>query len=94
MENNVHHIIPYKVYVRILIALVILTGISVAVTQIELGVLTVTIALMIASVKSSLVLIYFMHLKFDNRLLTILLLGVIFLMAAVILVTFLDYLYR
>ena len=94
MESTNQHIVPYKTYILILGMLVILTGISVAVTHIELGALTVAIALLIATIKSSLVLIYFMHLKFDNKLFTMMLIGVILLMGAVIFVTFLDYLYR
>ena len=94
MEHTNHHIVPYKIYALVLGILVILTGISVAVTHIELGALTVAIALLIATVKSSLVLIFFMHLKFDNKLFTIMLGGVVLLMVIVVIVTFLDYLYR
>lgn len=94
MEHANHHIIPYKVYFLILGILVILTGISVAVTQIDLGTLTIGIALLLATIKSSLVLIYFMHLKFENSFFTFMVIGVILLIGLVIFVTFLDYLYR
>ena len=94
MEHANHHIVPYKVYFLILGILVILTGISVAVTQIDLGALTIGIALLLATIKSSLVLIYFMHLKFENSFFTFMVIGVILLLGLVIFVTFLDYLYR
>ena len=94
MEHANHHIIPYKVYFLILGILVILTGISVAVTQIDLGTLTIGIALLLATIKSSLLLIYFMHLKFENSFFTFMVIGVILLIGLVIFVTFLDYLYR
>ena len=94
MSENNHHIVPFRVYIYVLLALLILTAISVAVTQIELGALTVTVALLLATIKSSLVLVYFMHLKFDNRFFAIMVTGVIILIAIVIFITFLDYLFR
>jgi cytochrome c oxidase subunit IV len=94
MENEKHHIIPYSTYLLILAGLLTLTGISVAVTQINLGTLTVTIALFIATIKSSLVLSIFMHLKFDNKMFSFMAVGVIFLIGIMIFITFLDYLYR
>ncbi|MFW5644345.1 MAG: cytochrome C oxidase subunit IV family protein [Bacteroidota bacterium] len=89
-----HTIVSYKTQALVLITLVILTGLSVAVTQINLGPLTVTTALLLATVKASLVLVYFMHLKFDDRFFAFMVTGVIALIAIVIFVTFLDYLYR
>ncbi len=93
MSDN-HTVVSYKTQALVLISLVILTGLSVAVTQINLGPLTVTTALLLATAKASLVLVYFMHLKFDNRFFAFMVLGVIALNAIVIFITFLDYLYR
>ena len=93
MPDN-HTVVSYKTQALVLITLVILTGLSVAVTQINLGPLTVTTALLLATAKASLVLTYFMHLKFDNRFFAIMVIGVAVLYAIVIFVTFLDYLYR
>jgi len=94
MENEKHHIVPYSTYLLILAVLLILTGISVAVTHINLGTLTVTVALLIAAVKSSLVLAIFMHLKFDNKMYSLMAIGVVLLIGIMIFITFLDYLYR
>ncbi len=94
LENEKHHIVPYSTYLLILTGLLVLTMISVAVTQINLGTLTVTIALLIAGVKSSLVLAIFMHLKFDNKMYALMAIGVVLLIGIMIFITFLDYLYR
>lgn len=94
MKNENNHIIPYKTYLLILAGLVLLTIISVVLTEISLGALTVAVALLIASIKSTFVLSYFMHLKFENRFITFATIGVIALLAAVIIVTLLDYLTR
>lgn len=41
MEKEKHHIVPYKTYIYILAVLILFTLLSVAVTSIELGTLTV-----------------------------------------------------
>ena len=94
MSQDNTHTVPYKLHALILLALIIMTGISVAVTQIHLGTLTVIIALLLATVKASLVLTFFMHLKFDNKFYALMVVGVIILIGIVIFITFLDYLYR
>lgn len=94
MENENDHIIPYRTFLFVLAGLIILTLISVAVTKIHLGTLTVFIALFIAAVKSAFVLRIFMHLKFENKMFTIMVLAVIALIGVVIFITLLDYLYR
>ncbi len=94
MENEKHHIVPYRTYVFILIALLLCTFISVGITNIELGELTVTGALFLASIKSFLVLTYFMHLKFDKPYIRIMVAFVFMVFLAVIVITFFDYLFR
>ena len=94
MENEKHHIIPYRTLLIVLALLITLTLISVLVTQIFLGTLTVAIALLIAAVKSSFVLRIFMHLKFENRFLSTMVIAVILIISAVIFITLLDYIYR
>jgi cytochrome c oxidase subunit 4 len=94
MENENDHIIPYKTFLIVLAGLIVLTLISVLITQISLGTMTVAIALLIAAIKSTFVLRIFMHLKFENRMLTFATLGVVSLLAVVLIITILDYLTR
>lgn len=91
-ENN--HIIPYQTLLYILVLLVTMTLISVAITQIYLGTLTVMLALLIAAIKSSFVLRIFMHLKFENKMFSLAVIAVVLILCVVIIITFLDYLYR
>jgi len=93
MENEKHHIVPYRTYAIILLILLVLTFLSVAITHIDLGSWSVTGALAFASVKSALVLIYFMHLKFDELYIRVMVGGVFVLFAAVLIVTLLDYIF-
>ena len=94
VENENDHIIPYKTFLFVLAGLIVLTLISVIITEISLGTLTVTIALIIAAIKSTLVLRIFMHLKFENKMFSIAVIGVVLLLGSVITITLLDYLNR
>jgi cytochrome c oxidase subunit IV len=94
MENEKNHIIPYRTFLYVLALLITLTLTSVAITQIYLGTLTVVLALLIATVKSSFVLRIFMHLKFEKKMFSFAVVAVVLLLCTVILITFLDYLYR
>lgn len=94
MENHDSHIVPYRTYLGILFLLLVLTVISVLIAKVEMGALTVTIALSLAMIKSTLVLLYFMHLKFDKPLFSFMVLFVLAVFVAMIVVTFFDYLFR
>lgn len=94
MENVKSHIVPYRTFLYVLAVLIVLTLTSVILTQISLGTLTVAIALLIAGIKSSFVLRIFMHLKFENIMLKVMVIAVIVIICLVIFITLLDYLYR
>ena len=88
------HIVPYHIFVIILVTLLVFTGLSILVTSFELGPLAVSAALLFASLKTTLVFLYFMHLKFDQRLYSIMVLVVLLVFLIVIVITFLDYSFR
>jgi cytochrome c oxidase subunit 4 len=94
MEKEKHHIVPYKTYFYILIALIALTFMSIGITHINLGSYSVLGALVFATVKSILVLTWFMHLKFDQPFLRYMVIFVLLVFLAVIFITFLDYFFR
>jgi cytochrome c oxidase subunit IV len=94
MENTHKHITSYRTYGIILVALLTLTALTVTVTWINAGRFAIAIAIGIACMKSSLVLLYFMHLKFDLVLFRILVGIVFFLILIVFIVTFFDYMFR
>jgi cytochrome c oxidase subunit 4 len=66
-EEKIHPI-KNRTYVRVWVALVILTGVTVSAAGMNLGRVSILIALIIAAFKSGLVLNYFMHLKYEKRL--------------------------
>ena len=94
MANNTTHTIEYRTLGKILLVLMFLTFLTITITSIHLGTLTVTIALLIAGIKAFLVLSNFMHLKYESVLLRILVAMVFVLFALIIVITFIDYAYR
>ena len=94
MSEEKHHIVPYKTYAIILLALLVLTFASIGITNIELGPYTVTGAVLFAIIKSYLVLTYFMHLKYDKPYIRLMVIFVFAIFVVVLVITFLDYLYR
>lgn len=93
-EAHEHHLVPYRTYVNVWLALVVLTAITVGASMLDLKHLSIFTALLIAAVKSTLVLLYFMHLRYENKLFTIMLLAAIFTYAVFVILTFADYSFR
>jgi cytochrome c oxidase subunit 4 len=88
------HVTSYKTLGIVLILLMLLTTITINVTSFNLKLWNVAIALMIAGVKGYLVLTYFMHLKYENRIIRAFVIVVFMLFIAIFAITFIDYLYR
>ncbi len=57
-----------RTYYIVYAALIVLTVVTVLVSYVNLGLMNVVVALIIASVKASLVALFFMHLKGEDRL--------------------------
>jgi cytochrome c oxidase subunit 4 len=57
-----------RTYLAVFVALLVLTGITVAAAFLDLGPVNTPVALVVASLKAFLVLAFFMHLKVSHRL--------------------------
>ncbi|MFQ5510459.1 MAG: cytochrome C oxidase subunit IV family protein [Candidatus Krumholzibacteriia bacterium] len=84
----------YGVYLVTWLALLILTAITVTVAGMHLGKLSVVTALLVATIKGSAVLAFFMHLKYEKPLFTIMFYVVLMTLAIFIGLTFFDILFR
>jgi len=82
------------IYVVVWGGLIVLTGLTVAVSYVNLGVMNVVVALLIASVKASLVALYFMHLRSESRLVWGFALTPIFFLVLIVAGTLSDTLFR
>lgn len=94
MSEPGEHIVSFGTFTVIWLALLVLTGTTVYVSRLPLGALHVWAAIGIAVVKSTLVVLVFMHLKYENRLFKIFLLIALTILAIFIGFTFFDTLYR
>ncbi len=84
----------YTKLASVLLALLILTGITVGVSYIDMGIFNVPVALGIACFKVSLVLLFFMHLKYEGRAIIVSFLSTICFLAIMISFTFWDVAFR
>lgn len=67
-DEHSHHVIPIPVYVGVLLVLLVGTVITVWVAQFDFGTWNTIIAMLVATIKASFVLGFFMHLKYDNMM--------------------------
>ena len=77
-----HHVVPITVYRKVLFTLLGLTAATVVfappVTGLDLGFFTVALAFGIAATKAALVASIFMHLKYDDKLHTVIIVSGLF----------------
>jgi len=88
------HVLPIRIYALVWIGLLVLTVVTVKVSYFNLGVLNLIVAMAVATMKASLVVLFFMHLKYESRLFKWLLLAPIITFAVIIGLTFFDIGYR
>jgi cytochrome c oxidase subunit 4 len=93
-ENESEHLLGYGIFVVVWLALIVLTGLTVVMAGVDLRAMTVTTALLIASIKTILVLMYFMHLKYEPKFFRIMVLIVLIALVTFIFITFLDVFFR
>ena len=62
------HIVPMRVYFSVISCLFIFTAITVAVGFLELGALNTPVAIAIAIFKATLVVLFFMHVRYNTPL--------------------------
>ncbi len=94
-QNHEHHIIPLGTYFKVFGALMVLTILTVVTAQIDLGsTVNIILAMIIATTKAALVLMFFMHLYYDNRTNLIFFLGSILFLVIFIVFTLIDIDYR
>ncbi len=93
-EHAEHHVVPYGLYVRVWAALLALTAITVGASLLDMKHVTVLTAMVIAVSKALLVLLYFMHIRFESRVYVWMILAVLGAYGVFIGLTFADYWYR
>jgi cytochrome c oxidase subunit IV len=88
------HISPVRTYVTVFGTLMVLTTVTVAAAFTNLGSLNFPIAIGIAITKATVVLLFFMHVKYSSKLTKFVVASCVFFLACLFGLTFTDYLSR
>jgi cytochrome c oxidase subunit 4 len=67
-EHSDHHVVPVSVYIMVFVALLMATALTTGVAYIDMGPFNTVVALLIAFIKMSLVILFFMHVKYQPGL--------------------------
>lgn len=88
------HIVRPPVYLAIFLILLVLTALTTGMSFIDLGVFNTVIALAIACLKASLVVLFFMHIRYSSRLLKMTVAAGLFTFMLLMTLTMTDYISR
>jgi cytochrome c oxidase subunit IV len=89
-----HHVVPVKLYFAVFAALMAFTAITVAVAYLDLGPLNNVVMLTIAVTKATLVVLYFMHVRYATRMIPVVVLAAVLWLLILFGFTMSDYLTR
>ncbi|MBT9332179.1 cytochrome C oxidase subunit IV family protein [Paracidobacterium acidisoli] len=92
--HHEQHIVTPKIYLIIGATLLVLTGATTAISYVELGVFNAVVALAIACIKASLVVLFFMHVKYSSKLTKLTVAAGLFTFLVLITMTMTDYISR
>ncbi len=88
------HIVSPRVYLLVGTTLLILTGTTAAVSYVDLGTFNAVVALAIACIKMTLVILFFMHVKYSSKLTKLTVAAGFFTFLVLITMTMTDYISR
>jgi cytochrome c oxidase subunit 4 len=88
------HVSPQSTYFTVFGTLMVLTAVTVAAAFTNLGALNFPVALAIAVTKATVVVLFFMHVKYSSRLTKFVVVSCLFFLACLFGLTFTDYLSR
>ena len=93
-EHASHHIISPVTYTIVFATLLVFTGITVGAAYVDLGILNPVVALAIASFKAVVVILFFMHVKYQSKLVKLTVSAGFFTFLVLITMTLSDYMSR
>jgi cytochrome c oxidase subunit 4 len=88
------HVSPIGLYVGIWATLMICTGLTVYAASVELGIFNIVVALLIATIKGTLVVLFFMHLRYSTKLTMVTVVAALFFLFIMFSLSMTDYLTR
>jgi cytochrome c oxidase subunit 4 len=94
MNNEKQNLHPFSTYLLIWLGLLVLTSLTVTVAGLNLGNLSYLGAILIAAAKGTLVVLFFMHIKYEDRVFKIMLGVAIATLVIIMVLTFVDTSFR
>jgi cytochrome c oxidase subunit 4 len=88
------HLAPISLYVGIWATLMVCTGLTVFAGSVDLGIFNIVVALLIATIKGTLVVLFFMHLRYSTKLTMVTVVAAIFFLLIMFSLSMTDYLTR
>jgi cytochrome c oxidase subunit 4 len=88
------HLVPISLYVGIWATLMVCTALTVFAASIDLGMFNIVIALLIATFKGTLVVLFFMHLRYSTKLTMVTVIAALFFLLILFSLSLTDYLTR
>ena len=93
-EHGEHHIVTPKTYSLVFASLLIGTAITVAAAYVDLGIFNPVVAFAIACTKAVIVILFFMHVFFQSKLIKMTVAAGFFTFLVLIIMTLSDYMSR
>jgi cytochrome c oxidase subunit 4 len=94
-HSSEHHVVPIKYYIGVFILLMVMTVITVAIARYDLesiwGPLNAIVALTIAVIKATAVVLIFMHVRWSSRLTQVIVVSGVFWLLIMLAFTLSDY---
>jgi cytochrome c oxidase subunit 4 len=94
VHDTLEHIVSPRVYIIVGATLLVFTGLTVLASLFELGIWNPVVAILIACIKASIVVLFFMHIKYSSKLLKLTAFGGLFTFLVLIGMTLADYFTR
>jgi cytochrome c oxidase subunit 4 len=93
-HHTEHHVLPMKLYLLVFFSLMVGTALTVAAAYVEMGWMNTPVALIIAVCKGSLVVLFFMHVRYNTPLMWVFAASGFFFLLILLALTLQDYFSR
>ena len=94
MATSSVHVLPLRVYFAVFFGLMAFTAVTVAAAFVNMGAMNNVIMMAIATIKATLVVLFFMHVRYNTRLIPVIIVSGLFFLLILFSLLFADYFSR
>ncbi len=88
------HVVSPKIYVLVFLTLLVFTGLTAGIAFVDLGAFNALVAIIIAMIKSMLVILFFMHVKYSPKMTKVAIVSGFFFLLILLALSMTDYISR